>query len=135
MPQVDPTRRAADAPAREARVLSPVGEERPHQAGRRGPAPGAAAGNHSPTMGREPRVGSRHGRASAPPELAGGQGVPLRPSGLAGGASAPPELAGGQGVPLRPSGPRPAVWARTRGRRPAVKVPADHWPTSQGLAG
>ena len=66
MPQVDPTLRAADAPARDTSVLDPVGEERPHRAGRRGPAPGAAAGNHSPTMGRQAKGRQPYGRVSAP---------------------------------------------------------------------
>ena len=41
---------SGDAPARETTVLDPVGEKRPHRVGCRGPAPGAAAGNHSPTI-------------------------------------------------------------------------------------
>ena len=144
-----PDPESGDALLWETSVLDPVGEEHPHRAGRRGPAPGAAAGNHSLTMGDKPRVGSRHERA--PPELAGRQEVPLPdwPSGLKPGGggqqsmsrpttgrqakcrlgASVSELAGGKGVPLqdRPSGPTPGAAA---GTGPAVKVQADQGPTS-----
>ena len=42
---------AADAPAREASVLDPAREERPHRACHLGLASGAAVGSHSPTTG------------------------------------------------------------------------------------
>ena len=53
MPQADPARRAANAPARETSVLDPVGEERLTGPVARAQHGGAAAGNHSPTMGRQ----------------------------------------------------------------------------------
>ena len=61
-----PNPESGDAPARETSVLDLVGEERgerPHRAGRRGPAPGAAAGDHSSTMGRQAK-GRQPSRAS-----------------------------------------------------------------------
>ena len=53
MPRKDPNQESGDATARETSVLDPVGEKRPHRAGRRGPGLGAAAGNQSPTMGQQ----------------------------------------------------------------------------------
>ena len=100
-----PNLESGDTPARETSVLDLVGEERPQRAGRRGPAPGAAAGNKSPTMGPDkPRVGSRHGRVS------------------------PPET----GRRARNAPPGPAVRAHTRG---GGRQSADQGPTSQGTAG
>ena len=51
--QVDPTQRAANAPVQVTSVLDPVGEERLTGPVAGAPHPGAAAGNHSPTMGRQ----------------------------------------------------------------------------------
>ena len=60
-----PDPESGDALLWETSVLDPVGEEHPHRAGRRGPAPGAAAGYHSLTMGRQAK-GRQPSRASPP---------------------------------------------------------------------
>ena len=81
-----PNPESGDAPARETSVLDLVGEERgerPHRAGRRAQHPERRPATTVRPWADKPRVSSRHGRASAPRKLAGGQGapVPYRPPG------------------------------------------------------